>query len=234
MDIKRCTDAAPLRELMNRDAGEYAYALGDLDAAWWDKCDFHGAFDGEKLLGFVLFFHGFEIPTLCIHGDTEAAAEILSSETVELPPEVFCLSPMRFREAIAEFYDTAHIYNLLRMTVSPETYQGEASGGWQPVRLYGNAAERLNALYAQAADPGESIMAFAAYQIDTGIFYGVEAQNGDLIAAAGTHVVSIQENIGVVGNVFTVPALRGRGLGGVTTAAVTQGLFDLGVNRVVL
>jgi GNAT superfamily N-acetyltransferase len=221
MNVHLCEDAALLREFMNGDAGETAYALGDLDPDLWTLSVYRGAFDGDKLRGFVLFFHGFEPPSLTMHGEVEAVTHVLAE--TELPVEVFCLAPQKFKYAVATHYDMSHIYTLLRMVVSPDTFSAEAvpslDGSLTVKHLCADDADRLNDLYAQAADPGESISAFLPSQVEQGVFFGVE-RDGELVAAAG--------------NVFTLPTLRGHGLGKVTTAAVTQQLFENGITRVVL
>jgi predicted GNAT family acetyltransferase len=50
--------------------------------------------------------------------------------------------------------------------------------------------------------------------------------DGRLVAVAGTHVVSRQEHVAVVGNVFTHPAYRGRGYATAATSAVTEALLE--------
>jgi len=47
-----------------------------------------------------------------------------------------------------------------------------------------------------------------------------------LISIAGTHVVSASEGVAVVGNVFTHPMYRGRGLAAVATSATTSALLE--------
>ncbi len=87
----------------------------------------------------------------------------------------------------------------------------------------------LNALYAAEEGPD----AFAPFQVEQGVFYGVEV-DGRLAAAAGTHLVAPGEGIAAVGNVYTAPPFRGRGLAQACTSAVTAHLFALGVRDVVL
>jgi predicted GNAT family acetyltransferase len=66
--------------------------------------------------------------------------------------------------------------------------------------------------------------AFDASQLASRAFYGVwEAER--LVAVAGTHVVSEARGVAAVGNVFTHPAYRGRGLATITTAAVVEDLL---------
>ena len=66
-------------------------------------------------------------------------------------------------------------------------------------------------------------VAFAPYQLDQGVFYGVQ-QAGRLVATAGTHLVSRTYRLGIVGNVFTHPDYRRRGFATVCTSAVVEEL----------
>ena len=75
-EIRLVEDKTILRDFMNTDAGETAYALGDLDPAFFPKSVYWGAFDGDKLTGMVLFYTGFQVPVLTLHGTVPAAAEI--------------------------------------------------------------------------------------------------------------------------------------------------------------
>jgi ribosomal protein S18 acetylase RimI-like enzyme len=233
--VDRCHNRAHLRHLMNQDAGESAYALGDLESPLWEQSDFWGAYNQHTLDAFVLFYRGFEIPTLTMGGHFNGIATILSH--IALEPEVFCLAPAVFKSLILHHYNPKYLYDLYRMMVTPQHFHApsdQLGPGEQLLRLAEDDSERLNALYAQAADPGEAIMAFSPSQIGLGVFYGVQTAAGELIAAAGTHVVSEHENIAAVGNIFTSPGQRGRGLGRLTTAAVTQALFEMPITRVVL
>jgi ribosomal protein S18 acetylase RimI-like enzyme len=60
--------------------------------------------------------------------------------------------------------------------------------------------------------------------IAEGVYYGIRV-NGRLVAAAGTHVVSPEARLAVVGNVLTQTDHRGRGYAKATTAAVTADLL---------
>ena len=56
-------------------------------------------------------------------------------------------------------------------------------------------------------------------------FVGVR-HDGRLVAAAGTHVLSVEHDVAAIGAVYTHPAHRGRGLGGAVTAGVVHRLGD--------
>jgi ribosomal protein S18 acetylase RimI-like enzyme len=60
--------------------------------------------------------------------------------------------------------------------------------------------------------------------IADGVYFGVRA-GGRLVAAAGTHVISSQARLAVVGNVLTHVDYRGRGYATAVTGAVTAELL---------
>jgi predicted GNAT family acetyltransferase len=57
-----------------------------------------------------------------------------------------------------------------------------------------------------------------------GVYYGVRV-GGRLVAAAGTHVISPEARLAVVGNVMTHVDFRNRGYAKLTTSAVTADLL---------
>jgi ribosomal protein S18 acetylase RimI-like enzyme len=57
-----------------------------------------------------------------------------------------------------------------------------------------------------------------------GVYYGMRV-NGQLVAAAGTHVISRSARLAVVGNVLTHVDFRGRGFATAVTGAVTAELL---------
>ena len=97
-------------------------------------------------------------------------------------------------------------------------------GTFQPVmarvdRLLPVEVNDLNRLYQ---------LGFAAWlpssAVAEGVYYGIRV-NGRLVAAAGTHVISREAGLAVVGNVLTHAEHRGRGYAKATTSAVTAELL---------
>jgi ribosomal protein S18 acetylase RimI-like enzyme len=64
----------------------------------------------------------------------------------------------------------------------------------------------------------------ASSAIADGVYYGMRV-NGQLVSAAGTHVISPQARLAVVGNVLTHLDYRGRGFATAVTGAVTAELL---------
>jgi ribosomal protein S18 acetylase RimI-like enzyme len=71
-------------------------------------------------------------------------------------------------------------------------------------------------------------LGFAAWlssgTIAEGVYYGIRV-NGRLVSAAGTHVISREARLAVVGNVLTHAGHRGRGYATAVTSAVTAELL---------
>ncbi len=83
-----------------------------------------------------------------------------------------------------------------------------------------------------ATSTGESPDFFYASMVTDGVFFGVY-QGDELIAAAGTHLVSRDESAAAIGNVYVRRDRRGRGLGRAVTAAVLHelaGIATVGLN----
>jgi predicted GNAT family acetyltransferase len=61
--------------------------------------------------------------------------------------------------------------------------------------------------------------------LQDGIYYGVWVR-GQLVSAAGTHVINAREGVGVVGNVMTHLDYRGHDFAKMVTSAVTAELLE--------
>ena len=99
-------------------------------------------------------------------------------------------------------------------------------------RLVGADAPRVQALYAHGGPFTPD--AFMPDQVAQGVFFGVEDSAGELLAVGGTHLWDPDERIAAIGNMYTHPAHRGRGLAAQVLAAIVQTLLAAGVTTIVL
>jgi ribosomal protein S18 acetylase RimI-like enzyme len=116
---------------------------------------------------------------------------------------------------------------MLRMAVDAASFVGSADVAAVD-RLGPGDFAALTELYAPYAES-----AFQPEQLLGGVFYGIRDGAG-LLAAAGTHVVSARYTIAAVGNIYTRPSARGRGLAGAVTSAVVAELLAGGYRDVIL
>lgn len=235
--VELTQDKGRIRAFLERDRLWGAYALGDLEPALFPHCVWGLASDARGDVALVLLFEALTPPGLLTFGDPHAVVAILSEAL--RPAQVFFMIGTEHLAALRELYHVETPDPMVRMVVdratftppsAPPSLVGRAAGRLGPVRRITLAdLDRLNALYAGGETPG----AFAPFQIEQGVFYGVEL-DGRLVAAAGTHLVAPSQGVAAVGNVYTDRAYRGRGLAQLCTSAVVAHCFDLGIGDVVL
>ena len=95
-----------------------------------------------------------------------------------------------------------------------------------PKRLAVQDLDSLKRLYGDGASTGESPDFFYDSMVTDGVFFGVY-EGDELVAAAGTHLVSREEGVAAIGNVYTRRDRRCRGLSRIVTAAVLHELRDV-------
>ena len=199
-----------------------AYALGDLEPGMFEQCDWVAVNDGAGDVALVLLFKGLDPPGLWPFGDDEGVRLALAEAVAPAAPRISLLPAQRPVVEAAYTLDKPDV--MTRMVIDAASFMPVQQfplprrEGWDegyPRRLSSDDVDALNALYAS----GETPDAFAPTQIDQGAFYGVEA-DGQLVAAAGTHLLAPSEGVAAIGNVFTHRDWRGRGLAQVCTSAV--------------
>ena len=89
----------------------------------------------------------------------------------------------------------------------------------------------LRELYDDGRACGESPDFFLESMVVEGVYFGAW-EAGELVAVAGTHVLSLAEGVAGIGNVYTRRGRRGRGLSGLVTGAVARELVRLGIAHV--
>ncbi len=227
--IQHLTDKAPIREFLNRDRALTAYALGDLDEAFWPQSMFYGALKDGRLESVVLFYRGFDPEVLVMFGEPDGARAILAD--VMPPEEIYYVVPEELGGPLSEWYTCPDRHTEWRMVLESSAIDPPTLNGVRHIEP--EQADLLAALYQSAAGPGEEIVAFSPWQIAHGVFYGMWA-DGTLVSASGTHVWSQVEGVAAIGNVFTQPAYRGRGYATLCTGAVARDARAAGLDTVIL
>ena len=126
---------------------------------------------------------------------------------------------------IRRFYDWDEMIPMWRMVLQPASFRPVPG---DCLRLMPGHTGQLTELFALGGGD-----AFNAAQLEQGVFYGILAE-GQLVATAGTHLVSPTYSVAAVGNVFTHPDHRGQGYATVTTSGVVAELLKLGIRDIVL
>jgi ribosomal protein S18 acetylase RimI-like enzyme len=219
----RLDDKNQILSYLETDRLYAAYAIGDLEPGMYEQCAWAGAERAGRLGALVLLYRGLEPPPLFLMGDVEGLRAILAEMLCPERVHLMCLE--EHLPLTREFYDWHETTPMWRMVLQPARFRPVPSDA---IRLSPGQSGQLGGLYALGGGG-----AFSPAQVEQGVFFGIWAE-GQLVAAAGTHLVSTTYGVGAVGNVFAHPDHRGCGYGTAVTSAVVAELLQCGIRDVIL
>jgi ribosomal protein S18 acetylase RimI-like enzyme len=211
---RQTTDRALLHAFLAHDRLYAAYAICDLEEREFGRTRWGVAYDGDDLIAVGMEYTGPTPQPLFVMGRPDGISAVLRD--VIRPRAAYIAARTMMLPAVEAHYRVDPGPQMVRMWVDlahfrpyPATVQ----------RLLPVEIGELNRLYQ---------LGFASWlpsgAIADGVYYGLRV-NGQLVAAAGTHVVSPSTRLAVVGNVLTHLDYRGRGFATAVTGAVTAELL---------
>jgi ribosomal protein S18 acetylase RimI-like enzyme len=213
-------EALRARRLLTQDRVWCAYALADSEPPYSARTRWH-----LGSASVVLVYRGLAPPWLFAHGDPEEVDRLMQ----EIPSGQYQYGLLATHRArLANRMRPARETNMWRMVLRPEAFPAGRSEGAEllgPGDLPG-----LRALFGDHPDRPDS---FDPRQLEDGAFFGIR-RAGELVSAAGTHVVGPSTRVAGVGNVFTHPAHRRRGYAASVSAAVVEALLGRSITTIVL
>ena len=208
------TDRAVLRGFLERDRLFAAYAVCDLDEREFGRTRWAVALAGNHVIAVGMEYAGPTPQSMFVMGHNDGIAAILRD--VLRPRAAYISATAAALPAVARSYRVEPGPAMVRMRVDRASFRPYPA----PVeRLLPVEVGELNRLYQ---------LGFAAWlpagAVAEGVYFGIRS-GGRLVAAAGTHVISREASMGVVGNVMTHADYRNRGLAKAVTSAVTAELL---------
>jgi RimJ/RimL family protein N-acetyltransferase len=212
--VRHLRDAESLRPMLAA-AGPYAaYATAYLDPRIFDQAEFYEIVAGDRQ-ALVMHARGGLGPSTLTYGDAALVARLLDLHPG--PRQAFLTCETTHNEAVLITHNLWRPQAMMRMQLDPAGFKLPEEMA-EVRRLTSEHANDLNRLYQ---DEGTRHI---GRQIVEGIYYGA-FHRSRLVAAAGTHIYSRHEGVGVIGNVYTHPDFRSHGLATALTASVTQHLL---------
>ena len=212
--ITELSDSEAIRRLLEPQRAYTAYALAQLDPQMFPRNKWYQS-TGQNGQALLLHSKSALGSALFALGDATALDALFA---LHPGPRFAFGSLMIEHKAIArKYFLMTRSQVMLRLTIGSDTFQPVEAAAQ---RLTTSDLTAINRLYSMEGGP----TAYRTEHLDSAAYYGI-FKDRELISIAGTHVVSGSERIAVVGNVFTHPRYRGRGLAKATTSAVTSHLL---------
>jgi len=211
---RQLADRDAIRTFLERDRLFAAYALCDLEDREWARSHWGAAWRGDDLIAVALEYAGLSPQPLFVLGEGDGIEAILRQ--VIRPRVAYVAALPGDLPAVEHHYRVDQGASMVRMWVDRSHFRPYPS---EVRKLLPADIGELNRLYG---------LGFASWlpasSISEGVYYGMKV-GGQLVSAAGTHVISSSARLGVVGNVLTHYQFRGRGYATAVTGAVTAELL---------
>jgi len=218
-----CGDQVPEHDdLMSPSRIENAYPLGYLDSAYDEHCTWLVHREDDVITAVVLIFSGHARPGIFSSGDVGSIRPILRDAREHLPTVATAHIPTAHLSAIRSHYvDPSPLRRMRRMWLAAPNFHQQGPDDSHVVKLDHTDLPGVMALYGYWEDHF-----FDPYQLQSGLYFGVRADDNTLVSIAGIHNVSIPLNIASIGNLVTHPDFRGLGYARACTARLLKAVFQ--------
>ena len=208
-------DRTRLRDFLERDRLFAAYAICDLDDREFPRTRWALAREADEVVALGVEYEGSSPQPLFVMGSDAGIQSILRD--VLRPRLAYIAALPGSVPAVGRRYHLDPGPAMVRMAVTADRFRPVDDPGVQP--LSATDTPELNRLYRLGFGSWLPSQAVAE-----GLYYGLRIRDR-LVAAAGTHIVSRDARLAVVGNVMTAAEFRGHGYAKAVTAAVTAELL---------
>jgi RimJ/RimL family protein N-acetyltransferase len=223
--VPQITDLELIRRRLEQDRYWNAYAIADLEPEHFRNSVWFVAPDNT---GLTLLYRQYSMPLVfCAETTTHLdsiLAEIdvvLGQQTRSITVSLDMVAPIRNR------YNISSERALIRMVLERSSFR-PVEDKYKTTLLTPVHLNALKELYRES--PQEF---FLDSMITEGVYYGIFEED-QLVAVAGTHILTEKYSIGVLGNIYTRADRRNLGYASSTTSAVTKRLLNLGIEAIVL
>lgn len=213
--IVRVRDPGGLASLFEADRETHVYGLADLEEPYWSHSSWFR--DGDAVVGLVSGGGDWMTGYAMSRAAPQATLDLLESLVAEMSPGTWVTGPMGMYDRIRRNRETRSIGTHLRMILDDPV---DLAIPESAVRLGPGDLGAIEDLYD--SDPGGAF--FLPAMLDHNPFVGFW-DDGLLVAAAGTHVVSERYGVAALGAVITRPSHRRRGLSKAVVSALCRHLI---------
>lgn len=225
-EVIQISSKAAVESFARRNAFNHLFELADLEEEAWRHATYYAMVERRQIVQIALFYSGLALPVLIATPEEpeDSMRELLRALRPKLPARFYAhLAPSQAFELHAHYQEESQA-RLHRLGLNA-TNVARSFDTSRVVALSAGDAPEMAALYVEAF-PGNQ---FHIEEFAAEFFFGIH-EEGKLVSVAGVHApCSSQYGVGVIGNVATHPAFRGRGYAKRVTARVCQTLLSRGI-----
>jgi len=238
MPIEELNDRDELRDFLTRDRVGNAYLLGDLDPVYLPYCTWYGNRVDGDLEAVLLLYSGLRMPVILTASSTatptyrpqehkERSArylmQLLAGVGAQLPSPLWVHAWENHRPVLDAWFSKLSLKRMQRMGLERDAYiRPDIGSGAKVRRLDHTDTAAIVELYRHFPDNF-----FEPYQLETGLYFGIDAGGGrGLAGIAGIHVHSQAHDIAAIGNLLVHPEHRRRGYATAVTSRLLDELFQ--------
>ena len=229
MGVVELEDKDDLAAFLRRNVRTHVYELGDLDEFDWPFTRWFGWERAGQLEQVVLLYSEPSVPVLLAIADEPLApmGELLRAIQAELPAALYAHATAPVLSVLGQRYAIEGSEPHLKLALDRTDRLASFSVPVEPLGDHDLA--EIEAFY-RTAYPGTW---FVPRMLETNRYVGIR-ESGRLVCIAGVHVHSPTWRVAALGNVATLPELRGRGLARGACAALCLLLLGDGVETIAL
>ena len=215
--VRVVDDPAELRRFYADRPEAHLYALADLEEPYWSASTWYRR--GDAVVGVV----GLPDPgSTTIYAVStrapDATLQLLTELAHHLESGVLITAPLGLGRALEAIGPVAWHRRYRRFVLESVEGLPDVADIDEPIVPLGtDDRAEIETLYA--TDPGAAF--FLPNMLEDDSFVGIR-EGGELVAVAGTHVLSETQRLAAIGGVLTKPTHRGRGFGRAVSAAVIE------------
>ena len=221
MPVVSLHDRGEIEHYLRQNALIHLYELGDLDDFFWQYTTWYALKEGEHIQSLLLLYSSINPPVLLAISENLPALHILLQSSIHLlPPRLYVHLSGDPSTLLAAHYGIDSHGLHYKMALKDASRPGTIDTS-EVIPLTVENLEELQALY-RISYPANS---FDPRMLETDHYYGIR-RDSILVSVAGVHVYSPRYRVGVIGNVTTHPAYRGKGLGTAVCAHLCKELLQ--------
>ena len=224
MSLLTLTDREAIAAFYRPNAAAHLYEIGDLDDFFWPDTTWYGLEDNDTIRQIALLYTAGNLPILLAMTEPERLSnlkELLAELLPVLPDRIYMHITASCLPILTASFQSASYGMHWKMALTNPAALDAAPRGETVDLAPGNRIE-VEAFYQAAYPYGW----FDSRMLETEQYVGVRDDTGKLVCVAGVHVYAPTYRCAALGNIATLPSVRGKGHATTAVAALCRKLLQ--------